>query len=58
VVAISTSGARYGTLTFGKRVLPRSDRESFYYSSVEPLLEGGVLRREKVFAGAIPREHQ
>jgi len=41
-VAISTSGARHGTLTFGKLVL----------------LEGGVLRREKVFAGAIPREHQ
>ena len=45
-------------LTFENRVLSRSDGESFCYSSVEPLLEGGVLRREKVFAGSIPREHR
>jgi len=44
--------------TFENRVLSRSDGESFCYSSVEPLLEGGVLRREKVFAGSIPREHR
>ena len=46
------------TLLFESHVQIRSDRTTFYYSSVKRLSKDGVLLREKRFEDAIPRDHQ
>ena len=46
------------TLRWECRVVLRSDRENFYYSSVRRLQKDGVLLREKTWEQTIPRDHQ
>jgi putative CocE/NonD family hydrolase len=46
------------TLRWECRVLLRSDRSNFYYSSIRRLLQDGVLVREKTWEQTIPRDHQ
>jgi hypothetical protein len=46
------------TLRWECRVMLRSDRENFYYTTVRRLMQDGVLVREKAWEQTIPRDHQ